>query len=95
MIDELEALYSDFTMKICELEGVDEAELEKMLDLLGKIQQEYALSATIPKKLAGILMDFYAIVLACADYYKTEAEKQAIFEAVDRLAQKARDICFG
>lgn len=50
MIDELEALYSDFTMKICELEGVDEAELEKLLDLLGKIQQEYALSATIPKK---------------------------------------------
>lgn len=40
-------------------------------------------------------MDFYAIVLACAHYYKTEAEKQAIFEAVDRLAQKARDICFG
>lgn len=42
MIDELEALYSDFTMKICQLEGVDEAELEKMLDLLEEIQQEYA-----------------------------------------------------
>lgn len=95
MIDELEALYSDFTMKICELEGVDKEELEKLLDLLEQIQQEYALSDTIPKQLAGILMDFYAIVLAYADYYKTKEEKQAIFEAVDRLAQKARDICFG
>lgn len=94
MIDEFETLYIDFNMKICELEGVDEEQLEKLLDLLDKIQQEYALSDSIPKKLAGLLMDIHEIPMAYSDYYKTEAEKQNIFEAVDMLAQKAHNICF-
>lgn len=94
MIDEFESKYLDFSMKICNTEGIDEELLSELFDIMDKLHLHYVNSETIPKRLAGLFVDISESLIGYSSYYKDEEVQQDILEVSCMLAHKAREICF-
>lgn len=56
------------------------------------LKAEFATKSEIPKEVASIFIDVWAVMDSSAAYYDEE-KKQEIYQMADQLCGYARDIC--
>ncbi|MEH6420457.1 hypothetical protein [Pseudomonas sp. CGJS7] len=83
----------DFSLKVREKQGVDEALFEDLVELLEQIKSALEGEDRIPKKLADIFLDLWGALASCADGYD-EPARDRIYTAADHLVFYAREICW-
>lgn len=93
-IDQFIKIFLDFTLKLRERQGIDQALFDQMIQLLQEIDIEYRAKDHIPKKLAEIFVDMFIAIDGSTPYYDDEYQ-QEIYQMADQLSYYARNICTG
>lgn len=91
-IDQFIKIWLDFSLKLHERQGIDQALFDQMIQLLQEIDMEYREKDYIPKKLASIFVDMFIAIDGSISYYDDEY-KNEIYYVIDQLSYYARNIC--
>lgn len=88
-------IWLDFSLKIYRKNGIDDDSLDlfdKLLDSMEDLKEEFSKKSEIPKEVASIFIDMWAVMDSSATYYDEETQ-QEIYQMADQLCGYARDIC--
>jgi hypothetical protein len=91
-LDEFLKLSDELFAGLRELKGIDEKNFSALMERLGDLNIQLKDQSTLPKELAGVLIDLSTAIYSAADAYPPQ-QRAGFLPKLDLLSDKMRDLC--